>query len=169
MYYYLKRFAQTRKHKEVTHMTPTSQNSPHTPPVSILLATYEPNLQWLEQQLNSLNQQSYPNLYLYVQDDASANVPLSKITALLEKTITSFSYEIARNEKNLGSNVTFQYLTEKATGDFFAYCDQDDLWFPHKISRCMDVLQDKNAVLVCSDMEIINEVGKVTAKSITKI
>lgn len=41
------------------------------PLISILMAVYEPRLDWLREQLDSLNAQTYPNLRLYVRDDCS--------------------------------------------------------------------------------------------------
>ena len=36
------------------------------PLISILMAVYEPRMDWLRQQLVSLNEQTYPNLRLYM-------------------------------------------------------------------------------------------------------
>ena len=74
------------------------------PRIAILMAVYEPNLQWLKEQLLSLNEQTYPNLYLYIREDCSPTVSFAKIASLVEECITAFPYEIERNSKNLGSN-----------------------------------------------------------------
>lgn len=137
------------------------------PLISILMAVYEPRMDWLEEQLDSLNTQTYPNLRLYVRDDCSPTVPLETVKALVENHITAFPFTIERNEQNLGSNKTFERLTVEAEGEYFAYCDQDDVWLPEKLS----VLENQigSAGLICSDMLLIDAGGKPIGSSITEI
>lgn len=139
------------------------------PLIAILMAVYEPRLDWLREQLESLEKQTYPNLRLYVRDDGSPTVPFEEIAGLVRECIQSFPYEIQRNEKNVGSNATFERLTAEAEGAYFAYCDQDDVWLPEKLTVLQKELERTGALLVCSDMYIIDGQGRQTADSITKI
>jgi len=139
------------------------------PLISILMAVYEPRLDWLREQLESLEAQAYPNLRLYIRDDCSTTVPFGEIQALVKDCIRSFPYEIKQNEENLGSNLTFERLTVEAEGEYFAYCDQDDVWLPEKLTVLLEEIEKSNALLVCSDMFIIDREGRQTADSITKI
>ena len=139
------------------------------PRIAILMAVYEPRMDWLEEQLRSLNEQTYPNLRLYVRDDCSPTVPLEKIADQLKKHITAMPYTLARNEKNLGSNTTFERLTEEAEGTYYAYCDQDDIWLPEKLEFLERELETSGARLACSDMYIIDGNGRQRADSITKV
>ena len=139
------------------------------PLISILMAVYEPRMDWLRQQLVSLNEQTYPNLRLYIRDDCSPTVPYEQIQSCVRDCITRFPYVITRNEKNLGSNGTFELLTKEAEGDLFAYCDQDDVWLPEKLTVLQEAMEREQAVLVCSDMYIIDGDGKQVADSITKV
>ena len=61
--------------------------------------------------------------------------------------------------KILGSNRTFERLTEEAEGEYFAYCDQDDVWLPEKLAVLQEALEREKALLVCSDMYIIDGGG----------
>lgn len=137
--------------------------------IAILMAVYNPRRDWLIEQLKSLNSQTYGNIMLYICDDCSPNVPFEKIEKCVRENITAFPYEITRNETNLGSNLTFQRLTEKAQGDYLAYCDQDDIWLPEKLEVLKNTLEQNGAELVCSDMYIIDGNGKQVADSITKV
>lgn len=139
------------------------------PLISILMAVYEPRLDWLEEQLLSLNQQTYPNLRLWIRDDGSPTVPFQEIVALVQRCVTAFPYTIEQNEQNLGSNATFERLTQEAEGEYFAYCDQDDVWLPEKLTILQRELERTGAQLVCSDMYIIDGAGNTVADSITKI
>lgn len=139
------------------------------PLIAILMAVYEPRMDWLREQLLSLEKQTYPRLKLYIRDDCSPTVPMSEIAACVKECIHSFPFEIRQNEENLGSNRTFERLTEEAEGEYFAYCDQDDVWLPEKLEVLQEELERSGALLVCSDMIIIDGDGKKTADSITKI
>lgn len=139
------------------------------PLISILMAVYEPRMDWLEEQLRSLNDQTYPNLRLYMRDDCSPTVPIEDIESLVKKCVTAFPYVLERNEKNLGSNGTFERLTQEAEGDYFAYCDQDDVWLPEKLTVLRNEIERTGALLACSDMFIIDGDGRQTADSINEV
>ena len=140
-----------------------------TPLISILMAIYEPKIDWLEEQLISLNKQTYTNLRLYIRDDCSKQVSYTIIENLVRTCVTSFPYIIERNDYNIGSNKTFEKMTEEAEGDYFAYCDQDDIWMPEKLSILVKYIKQPHVELVCSDMIIIDSCGKKIADSITEI
>lgn len=139
------------------------------PQISILMAIYEPRMDWLREQLLSLDAQTYPNLKLYIRDDCSPKTPYAEIEACVRDCIKKIPYTICRNEKNLGSNGTFELLTQEADGDYFSYCDQDDIWLPEKLEILEREISNNNATLVCSDMYIIDGAGNQVADSITKI
>ena len=139
------------------------------PLISILMAVYEPQLNWLREQLESLEMQTYPNLRLYIRDDCSSTVPFEKIKDCVRACIRSFPFEIERNEKNIGSNLTFERLTQEAKGEYFAYCDQDDIWLPEKLTILQEEIKKSGALLICSDMYIIDGEGIQVADSITKV
>ena len=139
------------------------------PEISILMAVYEPNMDWLSQQLLSLNGQTYPRLRLFLRDDCSPTVPFEAIRALVSECITAFPNAIERNEQNLGSNETFARLTAEGEGAYFAYCDQDDIWFPHRISMGYARLQETGARLCCGDTVVIDATGKQVAGSICAV
>lgn len=139
------------------------------PLISILMAVYNPRIDWLKEQLQSLNRQTYPNLRLYLCDDCSPNVPFEEIQSCVEDCISQFPAKLARNERNLGSTRTFEKLTQMAQGEYFAYCDQDDIWMEYKLQTLERDLREHCAGLVCSDVIIIDEQGRKVADSITKV
>ncbi|NFO04765.1 glycosyltransferase [Clostridium botulinum] len=126
------------------------------PLVSILLAIYRPNKKWLIQQLISLNNQSYKKLELIIYDDCP-NSPIEK--ELFSKYITNFSYKLIRSNENKGSNKAFEYLTQLGKGEFFAYCDQDDIWKENKIEILVELILKDKCVVAYSDMKVIDSEG----------
>jgi len=139
------------------------------PLISVLMAVYEPRMDWLRQQLVSLNEQTYPNLRLYIREDCSPTVPYEQIQSCVQDCITRFPYVITRNEKNLGSNATFELLTKEAEGDLFAYCDQDDVWLPEKLTVLQEAMEREQAVLAYSDVSAVDDEGKLLARSLREL
>jgi len=137
--------------------------------ISILMAVYEPNMEWLREQLMSLNRLDYPNISLYIRDDASRKVPFSEIENAVKASISSFPVFLRQNPMNLGSNRTFEILTEEAEGEWFAYCDQDDIWLPEKLRVLLAAVKQENALLACSDVSVIDGDGRKLADSITEL
>ena len=139
------------------------------PLIAILMAVYNPRMDWLKLQLASLNSQTYPNLRLYIRDDCSSSIPFEEIQALVSQCITAFSFTIVRNEKNLGSNLTFEQLTREAEGEYFAYCDQDDIWDSNKLEMLFENINRTNATLSYCGQAVIDEESNVIAGDIRTI
>jgi len=139
------------------------------PLIAILLAVYEPRLDWLREQLESLEKQTYPNLRLYVRDDCSRAASFEEIEACVRSCIRSFPCEIRRNEENLGSNRTFERLTAEAEGDYFAYCDQDDVWLPDKLAALAEAAGKEGVRMAYCDMSVIDGAGKELAQSLCQL
>lgn len=150
-------------------MKPAEAAGSGLPRISILMAVYEPRMDWLRTQLQSLNAQTYPNLRLYVRDDCSPKVPFTEVERTVGECVTAFPFTIERNGENLGSNGTFERLTWEAEGDLFAYCDQDDEWLPEKLTVLQSELTRTGALLACSDMFVMDGNGKTLVDSIQKV
>ena len=67
------------------------------PRIATLMAVYEPRIDWLREQLLSLNAQTYPILMLNIRDVCSRTVPFDVIQCCVQDCIRAFTYEIWRN------------------------------------------------------------------------
>lgn len=137
--------------------------------VDILLATYKPNLFYFEELLSSLNQQTYNNIKIIVRDDSDDKNEYDKVVSLVKKHITKFDFKIYRNEKNYGSNRTFELLTIESESEFLAYCDQDDYWEYNKIEKLVEEMIKKEGVLCYSDLSVIDAESNLTSTSFKKM
>lgn len=99
--------------------------------VSIVLCSYNGE-RFLKAQLDSIVRQTYPIHELIIQDDGSTDQTLN---IAREYTIQYPFIRIERNTQNLGFNRNFENALRKATGDFIAIADQDDIWYPEKIAK----------------------------------
>lgn len=138
------------------------------PSVAILLAIYQPKQSWLIELLDSLNRQSYQPLSLLVWNDCPED--RTAYAPIFRAHLDRLPFQFFRGEENLGVNGAFAALTQCAESDYIAYCDQDDVWLPQKISRLVEAMKrgDK-AKLVCSDMYVMDAEGRVIAASISAV
>lgn len=127
--------------------------------VDIIMSIYKPNEEYFIKQLKSLNEQDYPNITLYVYDDC---VTQKTNIDIIKKYITNIELKIIESkDKNLGYIGAFEELTKHTTGKYVAFCDQDDVWFPNKISKSVEILKKEKTLLVASERQIIDGNDKI--------
>lgn len=99
--------------------------------VSVIMGTYN-GAKYIREQLDSILSQTYPLKEIIIQDDGSTD----ETVAICEEYAKRYPIiHFSRNEHNLGFNLNFKSAAMKATGDFVAISDQDDVWFPEKIAK----------------------------------
>lgn len=133
------------------------------PKVSIVMAVYQPHQSWLIQQLVSLNQQDYAGeMELLVWNDSPAYTGCGE---LLAKYITRFPFRLLEDGTNHGSAKAFEKLTEAASGKYIAYCDQDDIWLPGKISASVRLMEADEGCLICHvGLSLMDGKGRIFQK-----
>lgn len=129
--------------------------------VSVLLSLYQPNPSFLRQQLLSLDQQDYSHMEVLIWDDC----PGEDVGSLIEACLINKQYHYEKCEANLGYVKAFEYLTRCSTGVYVAFCDQDDIWESHKLTRSIEELEKHRAILATSDRMIIDEQNQVLIPS----
>lgn len=111
--------------------------------VSIVMCTFN-GADYLREQMDSLLSQSYPVAEIIVQDDASTDGTWE----LLEQYAAAHqSVKLYANEAGHGVNNNFFSALRRATGDFIAISDQDDIWETDKVEKQMAAIGDK---LLCT-------------------
>ena len=125
-----------------------------SPPLSVSVAMGAYNgTAFLEPQLASLAAQTRLPVELVVCDDNSRD----DTVAVLERFAAQAPFEvrIVRNETNLGFGANFMKASGLCRGDLIAWCDQDDVWAPEKLARCVAAFEtDPEAVLVVHSLQI---------------
>jgi len=129
--------------------------------VSICLATFN-GQKYLKQQLDSIQNQTYKNLHVVIQDDCSSDETM----AILESYKDSLEMEVYQNHKNLGYIKNFESLIQKAKGDYITICDQDDIWEIDKIEILVKNIKDKT--LIYSNSMLIDENSNSLHKTLSK-
>ncbi len=109
-----------------------------SPRVSVLLALYN-GARFLEEQLDSIAHQSHENWSLLIRDDGSRDRGVEvahRFAARVRRDVRIFG------GAHLGFARNFMTLLEEADPDtdYAAFCDQDDVWAPDKLSRAVSHL-----------------------------
>lgn len=131
--------------------------------VLILMSTYNGEV-FLQEQLNSLKLQEGVEIHYLIRDDGSKDNT--------KQILQSFSNNNLNVELILGENIgcvqSFASLLKVAYKyceyiDFFAFCDQDDIWLKQKLSMAIEKLKLFNLekpTMYCSNLFLIDEKGK---------
>jgi glycosyltransferase involved in cell wall biosynthesis len=122
--------------------------------VSIALCTYNGDA-YLKQQLDSIVNQSYPEIELIVVDDCSTDNTLN----ILKEYSARYSFiKLFINPQNLGYIRNFEKAMSLCNGDFIALSDQDDIWDLNKIEKQVKAI-GKN-LLIYHDSEFVDQNGE---------
>lgn len=105
--------------------------------VSVVMCTYNGE-RFLREQMDSILEQDYPLHEIIVQDDSSTDGTWAMLEDYQKRHPELF--RLFKNETNLGFNANFRTAMSRATGDFVAIADQDDIWFPQKIRRQVETI-----------------------------
>jgi glycosyltransferase involved in cell wall biosynthesis len=134
------------------------------PKVAIAMATYNPCLSYLIDQIWSLKNQTHKNWTCTIVDDNSRE---EKFQNLLEVIGDDSRFHVHRNGNNLGSFKTFERALTLVPEDaeFICYCDQDDVWIPTKLEIQLEAFQDPTVYLVHTDQSLIDEKSRVFVAS----
>lgn len=133
------------------------------PLVQVLLSTYN-GAPYLQEQLDSLLAQDYPNLRILIRDDGSTDGTLDLLG----------EYEQVPHVKVLrGGNVgvvrSFYELLDHAdpSAEYVAFCDQDDVWLTGKVSQAICWFREKVPTdvpgLYCSRYTVVDQNLQVLA------
>jgi glycosyltransferase involved in cell wall biosynthesis len=130
--------------------------------VAICMATYEPPLDLLRRQLDSLREQTHENWVCLISDDGSSDEAFER---LVELTQDDRRFAVSRSPIRLGFYRNFERALSMAPGeaDFVTLCDQDDRWRPEKLERLLDSIG--SAQLIYSDARIVSPEGEVVRPS----
>lgn len=106
------------------------------PSVQILLAVYQGE-RFLEEQLRSLADQTVDAIHILVSDDGSTDRSMEILQAA-KQTWKKGEFEIIHGPRE-GFAANFRTLLQcsKIDADYYAFCDQDDLWDSDKLEKSL--------------------------------
>ena len=127
------------------------------PTISIVLATHNGEA-FLEKQLASLAGQTKRPLELVISDDASGD-RTREIIRKFERT-APFPVIVNLNDPGKGYRENFLSVTPLTRGDWIAFCDQDDIWYPAKLETCATYMSIPGITQIAHQADLIDASGE---------
>jgi glycosyltransferase involved in cell wall biosynthesis len=124
---------------------------------SIAMATFNGEA-YIWEQLNSLARQILLPYELVVCDDGSTDRTVNILQEFQKEA--PFSVKIYENPRRLGFADNFLQTASKCSGDWVAFCDQDDIWFPEKLVAVDEAIKNSQVadlMLVTHSVQIASE------------
>lgn len=130
--------------------------------IAVFMSTYNGEA-FIEKQLDSIKKQTLADhIHLYVRDDGSND----RTVKLLEEFKTEIDMTIICGD-NIGPEKSFWELftDERIKADYYAFCDQDDIWDEDKLEKGIMALSGRDdKELWCSNCRVIDGKDVVIAE-----
>ena len=133
--------------------------------VAIALATYNGE-EYLEEQLESLNKQSYKEFICYIHDDGSKDCTkkiIKKYVEIYPDTFKELVFPSCGSAK-----MNFWEMMKRIDSEYLFFCDQDDVWLPNKVEIMVKQIEkyDRNVpCLLFCDMTVVDRKLNIIAPS----
>ena len=121
--------------------------------ITVCIATYNGE-KYIKEQLDSILCQLNLDDEVIISDDGSTDTTLAIIESYQDDRISLY--------KNAFKNVVlnFEFVINKANGDYIFLSDQDDIWHKDKVELYMkSFFENPRAILTISDLQIIDKNG----------
>ena len=114
--------------------------------VNIILPTYNGSL-FIRKMLQSLLDQSYDNIDIYIRDDGSTDNTLEIVREVSQSNQTSKRIIVIEDDQgNLRCPKSFYTILAKCEpADYYSFCDQDDIWLDTKIEWAVELLEKEDS------------------------
>lgn len=122
--------------------------------VSIVMPYYNAAL-YIKETVNSIIAQTFKDWELIIVDDCSPapeTFDVLKMISALDERI-----KVLKTEKNSGAGLARNVGIEAAKGEYLAFCDSDDWWYPTKLEEQLSFMQKNNYPFTCTWYEDANE------------
>ena len=130
--------------------------------VAILLATFNGE-RHLSKQLDSILMQDHRDWVIFASDDGSSDRTLSILDEFRAKAGPDRLVLLEGPRAGYAANFVSLLHQSSVTGDFYAFCDQDDWWEPNKLSRALEWIRQQPAdrpALYCGRTRLIDVEGR---------
>lgn len=135
-------------------------NTKDFPLVSVLIPAYN-HENYIQETIESIINQTYPNIELIILDDGSKDKTWEKITELKPKCENRFVKIHFETKQNEGTCITLNKLLKLSSSEFVYIIASDDLAKPQAIEKEVKFLQDNpDYALAVGDNEYVDSMGK---------
>ena len=131
--------------------------------IAICMATFEPEIALFAAQVDSLRAQTYQAWVCVISDGGTSRERFEQMLSIVGEDPR---FVVSRSERRLDPYRNFERALRiaPAEAELMAPCDQDDRWYPEKLTALRDALG--SARLVYSDQRLVTNDGHVLRESL---
>lgn len=107
------------------------------PKISVIMPVYNTDKQYLREAIESVLHQTYADFELFLIDDASTNDIQGAISSYKDSRL-----KYIRLTENHGAAYARNFGIEKASGEFIAFLDSDDVALPHRFAAQLSFFEN---------------------------
>lgn len=138
--------------------------------IDILMATYNGEM-YIEEQIESIINQSYKMWKLYIRDDGSTDNTIRIIQRYINQYPDKITL-ISDNKVGLGAKNNFKELMKYVSNNYCMFSDQDDVWLSNKIELSLKKIKeleskygDRTPILVHTDLKVVDSNKNIISDS----
>ena len=121
--------------------------------VSVIIPIYNAE-KYLRKTLDSIIVQTYKDIEIVLVDDCSDDDSANIIKEYIQK-YPEIVYFL--QETNQGAGAARNKALELATGQYVAFLDSDDIWYPNKVAKQLELMKKRNCPFSYTAIEMIDE------------
>ncbi|WP_236146646.1 glycosyltransferase family 2 protein [Paenibacillus xylanilyticus] len=128
------------------------------PKVCIMVSTYN-GVKYIDEQMESLLAQLEVDVQINIRDDGSSDGTVQKLNEYAKSHPDQIRVIKGENLGVVGSFFELMRQTEPVY-DYYAFCDQDDVWKPDKFRRAVAKLQLRQTnipLMYCSSTQMVDQ------------
>lgn len=119
--------------------------------VSVIMPSWNTS-KYIAESIKSVINQTYSKWELIIVDDCSSDDTDNVVAQFNDERI-----HYLKNEKNSGAALTRNYAIREANGEWIAFLDSDDLWYPEKLEKQLEFMNTHGYVFSYHNFEKIDE------------
>lgn len=108
----------------------------------------------VKETIESVLSQSYKNFEMIIVDDVSSD---NSVNIIKEYQANDKRIKLFQLEKQGGASIARNYALKQAKGKYIAFLDCDDLWYPEKLDKQINYMENNNIDFCYNDYEYIDE------------
>lgn len=125
------------------------------PLVTVITPAYNAK-KHIAEAIKSVQNQTFDNWELIIIDDCSEDSTCEVVKELMAK---DDRIRLIENYTNLGAAESRNRGLDAAKGTYIALLDADDIWYPNKLEKQIELAEDEEADIVYSSYDIIDGEG----------
>ena len=122
----------------------------------VLMSTYNGE-EYVIEQLDSIFSQTAKDCHIsaLIRDDGSTDNTVLLCKEYVKRN--GYDIEIIEGENIKPARSFLELIRKCPTADFYAFCDQDDIWLPGKVQAAISCLEDEKPVLWYSNYNVVDD------------